>query len=56
MTSALDFLWFFLRDVWNTLASVTFDIFHIDVPLTALLLGFICMSMIISFFWKGARG
>ena len=56
MTSALSLIWVFMRDVWNTLNSVSFDIFHIDVSLGALLLGFICMSMIISFFWKGARG
>ena len=56
MTSALNFLWLFIRDLWVTIDTVSFDIFNTQVSLGALLLGFICMSMIISFFWKGARG
>lgn len=51
--------WFFasfMSDLWNTLDTVTFDIASTSVSLGAILLGFICISMVVSYFWKGARG
>ena len=56
MQEALSFLFSSLRDFYNALSSVSFSIGGLSVTLTQVILGFICMSIIITFFWKGARG
>lgn len=57
MTQILEFFVSFINGLWNTVfVSVTFDIAGVTVSLGAIILGFICISMIVSFFWKGARG
>lgn len=57
MTQIIEFFVSFMNDLWNTVFdSVTFEIAGVSVSLGAIVLGFICISMIISFFWKGARG
>lgn len=56
MQEALSFLFFGMRDFYNALSSVSFSIGGLTVNLTQIILGFICISIIISFFWKGARG
>lgn len=56
MQEALGFLFTQFGSFYNVLSSVSFSIGGLSVSLTQILLGFICMSIIISFFWKGARG
>lgn len=56
MQDALSFLFFSMRDFYNALSAVSFSIGGLSVTLTQIILGFICMSIIITFFWKGARG
>ena len=56
MTSVFQFFFSQLNGFYNALSAVIFDFYGIDVSLTQIILGFICMSIIISFFWKGARG
>ena len=56
MTQIIGFFASFMSDLWNTLDTVTFDIASTSVSLGAILLGFICVSMVVSYFWKGARG
>jgi|GEM_PF-2802355 len=57
MTQIIEFFVSFMNDLWNTVFdSVTFDIAGVTVSFGAIVLGFICISMIVSFFWKGARG
>lgn len=57
MTSALNLLFDFINNIWNTVfMSVVFAIGGVSVSFGALILGFICIYMIVSFFWKGARG
>lgn len=57
MISAFNLIFDFINNVWNTVfMSVIFDVGDVSVSLGALILGFICIYMIISFFWKGARG
>lgn len=56
MTSVFNFFFTQLQGFYDTLGTVTFDVYGINVSLTQILIGFICMGMIISFFWKGARG
>lgn len=57
MTQILEFFVTFINDLWNTVFdSVTFDIAGVTVSFGVIVLGFICISMIVSFFWKGARG
>lgn len=56
MTSVFQFLFSQLQSFYNVLSTVTFELYGITVSLTQIILGFICMSIIISFFWKGARG
>lgn len=57
MTQIIEFFVSFMNDLWNTVFdSVTFEIGGVTVSLGAIVLGFICISMIVSFFWKGARG
>lgn len=54
---ALKFLFEKLQDIFSLLNSYTFDIGSLSsVSLAQIFLGFICLSLIISFFWKGARG
>ena len=56
MSEAIGFLFQQLGSFYNALSAVSFSIVGITVTLTQLILGFICMSIIITFFWKGARG
>lgn len=57
MTQIIEFFVSFMNDLWNTVFdSVTFNVAGVTVSFGAIVLGFICISMIISFFWKGARG
>jgi len=56
MTSVFQFFFSQLKGFYNALSAVNFDLYGIEVSLTQIILGFICMSIIISFFWKGARG
>lgn len=56
MQEALNFIFSSLRDFYNALSAVSFSLGGLSVSLTQIILGFICMSIIISFFWKGARG
>lgn len=57
MTQIIEFIVSFMNDLWYTVFdSVTFEIAGVSVSLGAIVLGFLCISMIISFFWKGARG
>lgn len=57
MTQIIEFFVSFMNDLWYTVFdSVTFEIAGVSVSLGAIVLGFLCISMIISFFWKGARG
>lgn len=51
-------LW--LKNAFNALVN-TFNAYHfsfggIDVTLYEIMLGLLCMSIVISVFWKGARG
>lgn len=51
-------LW--LKNAFNLLV-ITFNAYHfsfggIDVTLYEIMLGLLCMSIVISVFWKGARG
>ena len=43
----------FFVDLWDTVES--FPIFN-NVGLMSLMLGFVALSIIITVFWKGARG
>lgn len=46
----------FIDNLWNVVfMSVVFEIGDVNVSFGALILGFICIYMIVSFFWKGAR-
>lgn len=57
MTQIIEFFVSFMNDLWYTVFdSVNFEIAGVSVSLGAIVLGFLCISMIISFFWKGARG
>ncbi len=57
MTSSLRFLFQMMNTIWNTVfGSVSFSLGGVDVSLGAIILGFICTYMVVSFFWKGARG
>lgn len=56
MTSVFQFFFSQLKGFYNSLSAVNFELYGIEVSLTQIILGFICMSIIISFFWKGARG
>jgi hypothetical protein len=56
MSDALGFLFSQFASFYNALSAVSFTISGVTVTLTQIILGFICMSIIISFFWKGARG
>ena len=56
MTSVFQFFFAQLQGFYNALSSVSFELYGITVTLSQIIIGFICMSMIISFFWKGARG
>lgn len=56
MTQIIEFFVSFMNDLWYTVfESVSFEIAGVSVSLGAIILGFLCISMIISFFWKGAR-
>lgn len=51
-------LW--LKNAFNTLVN-TFNAYHfsfagMDVTLYEIMLGLLCTSIVISVFWKGARG
>ena len=57
MTQIIEFFVSFMNELWYTVFdSVSFEIAGVSVSLGAIVLGFLCISMIISFFWKGARG
>lgn len=56
MSDAIGFLFEQIGSFYNALSSVSFSIVGVTVTLTEVILGFICIGMIISFFWKGARG
>lgn len=56
MTSVFQFFFSQLQGFYNALSAVSFEFYGITVTLTQIIIGFICMSMIISFFCKGARG
>lgn len=56
MSESIGFIFQQLGNFYNALSAVSFSIVGVTVTLTQLIIGFICMSIIISFFWKGARG
>ncbi len=56
MYDSFVFLFEQIGSFYNALSAVSFPVFGITVSLTQIILGFICISIIISFFWKGARG
>lgn len=56
MYNSFVFLFEQIGSFYNALSVVSFPVFGISVTLTQVILGFICISIVITFFWKGARG
>lgn len=46
----------FFQSMISTVNSHSFDIFGVSVGIFDLIFGFIALSMVISIFWKGAKG
>lgn len=56
MYNFFEFIADFLNDLVDALNMYAFNIGGISVTLWGILLGFLCLSIIISLFWKGGRG
>lgn len=46
----------FFKNIFGVLNTAIFNLGGVTVSLGSLLLGFVALSMVISFFWKGAKG
>ena len=51
-----DLFFNFLRSIFDTLGSYSITAFGVSVPLTIILGTAIILSMLVSVFWRGAKG
>lgn len=56
MYSFFELLGTFFSNIFSVLNTAVFDIGGVVVSLSDILLGFLGLSIIITVFWKGARG
>lgn len=56
MTQFVTFIASCIAILFNTINSVSFDLFGYSVSLGFILLSMIIISMVVSVFWKGAKG
>lgn len=56
MTQFFESLITFYQNIATTLMQYSFDVFGINVSIFHLLIGFILVSIVITVFWRGARG
>ena len=54
--SAIVSIFNLMKDVFDKLGTVSIDLGLGNVSLTTIILSFIIVSMVISVFWKGAKG
>lgn len=55
MTQVFQFFRNGIAYVFDTINSYSFEVYGLNVSLGWFFLGFICLSLVISIFWKGAR-
>lgn len=56
MSTFFDLVFNFMHNFVATLGSYKFNFYGLNVSIVDIILGFIVMSMVVSVFWKGARG
>lgn len=56
MTQVFQFFRNGIAYVFDAINSVSFEMYGLTVSLGWLFIGFLCTSIVISVFWKGARG
>lgn len=54
--SFFELIFDFMNDIFNLLNSARFEFFGTTVYLGWLLVAFVVISIVVSVFWKGARG
>lgn len=56
MQTFFDLMFNFMNNFVNTIGQYKFNFYGLNVSIVDIILGFIVMSMVVSVFWKGARG
>lgn len=56
MTNAIRYIFQFMHNIISLLRSYTFDFYNVHVSIIDIIFAFIVISMVVTVFWKGARG